>query len=254
MSDNKEKIYIFLVAFVIGVLFFTAIHLTSATNFIPSIAPVKLDSCANLLQNNNGTYANITSIVAQDGSYVLSSGSYSMTKFQNSYNFTFCNNSILGTNIVCGFDDDSGNWCYSYLVTANGQDNSITQGIIYLGMLILVVSVFIFLLFSFVRIPYQNNISTDGVLLNINYKKYLKIGLFFALYVCFVAISYFAWNLSFGILQFNEMANFFHVLYQISFSGLFLVLPCSFVFAVVALIKDKKWEKYLDRGLTVKNG
>ena len=85
---------------------------------IQEIDPIKVGSCINLPQlEHNSSYQNLTYILKPDGNIDLIS-KY-MAKNGYSYNYTFCNNWLIGTYTVNGCSDLSC-WNYKYSVTPSG--------------------------------------------------------------------------------------------------------------------------------------
>jgi hypothetical protein len=218
---------------------------------VQSLPSIRQGECAYLEQTcSNCTYVNLESVTMnkQPPTYL----NLTMTKQGNSYNYTWCNTSILGKYIVktCG-DVDGANTCVPYDFIVGGEYTS-AQSLIAIILFIFLGLIFISSIYGFMVIPFNNPRTPEGEIVNVDFKKYLKIGLFGLAYVCLVGLIYFSWNLSYGILQFTEMANFFYILFRMSFIFMFLALPSLFIVAVFRFAKDMKIYKDLMRGLTVK--
>lgn len=140
---------------------------------------------------------------------------------------------------------------FYYLVTAQGIEYSIGQSIIYFILFIVLLTIFIGSIYGFLVIPFNNPRGGDGEVVYVDYKKYFKIGLLALSYVCFIGITFFAWNISYGILQFSSMANFFYFLFRTAFILMFPAFVILFVFGTIRLVKDMKIAKELFRGLSV---
>lgn len=180
------------------------------------------------------------------------------TAFYPQFNYTVPANNIsiiglyYGRQVCCNTAVGCSNeYSFQFYANPQGKDNS-NDGLVYIIMFSLLILLFVFSVFSFIRIPFNNPRNGDGHVINVDWKKYLKIGSFVLAYISLVGIVYFAWNLSYGILQFDEMANFFQAMFRILFVGMFLVLPVSFVYGVIIFIYDKITYDKLIRGLTVK--
>lgn len=202
----------------------------------------------------NSTYSNISVIQYPNKSIALSSDKV-MAKSGNNYKYGYADTSALGSYLVYGHCDENGvdtPWAYDFDVTAQGLEYTVPQAIIYVILLMILIGVFGFSIYVFMIIPFNNPTVGDGEVVNVDYKKYIKIGMFALAYVCFIGITYFAWNISYGILQFTEMANFFQFMFRTSF---ILILPMAitlFVFGTIRFVKDMKIAKDLMRGLTVR--
>lgn len=152
-----------------------------------------------------------------------------------------CNNTVLG-----GY---AGEYIY---VTAQGVPYSTAHGLLYVSMFVLLIGLFIFIIFFMFSIDANNYTNGDGKVIAINWKKYLKIFLFAIAYVTFIAISYFAWNISYGILEFTEMENFFKFIFRTSFVLIYPMIVVIIIISVAQFIKDKKVEEFIKRNLSFK--
>jgi hypothetical protein len=140
----------------------------------------------------------------------------------------------------------------SYCVTPNGTSTTTAQGIMYGAIIFLLMALFTFLTYIYFGIETANTRNEDGNIININYKKYLKFFVFMIGWIILIGISYFAWNLSYAILQFTEMANFFYFIFRLSY---ILLLPLFIVVVtlmVIRYVQDNKIKEMLMRNLTVK--
>jgi hypothetical protein len=132
-----------------GVLLVALLPTALATD---SLGVFKQHECINLLQTcSNCTFINISSIIGPDSLQTLPE--VEMTKLGTSYNYTYCNNSKLGTYIVTGYGDLNGVkevWKYSFIVTpAGGAENNTTL------FIVMVISSLVLLLLAFI---FKNNI------------------------------------------------------------------------------------------------
>lgn len=91
---------------------------------IQTLPNVKVNTCVNIPQTcNNCTYVNVTAITVQNSqTYYINKA---MEKTGSHYNYTFCNNTLLGTYIVetCG-DPNGASYCpppFSYIVNNMGE-------------------------------------------------------------------------------------------------------------------------------------
>lgn len=125
-------------------------------NNIEFYGSFKLNDCAILTQTcTNCTYVNITSIHYPNGTYALTDKT--MTKRGTDYNYTFCNNTIIGDYIVKFVGDLNGitnNDDYYYTVTATGYEISTSQTII---SIIGIFVILCFVVFLFVYGVIQEN-------------------------------------------------------------------------------------------------
>jgi hypothetical protein len=131
MKINLAILSLMILALVIN------LNLSSAISELP---PVKQNECINLPQTcTSCTYNNISAIQAPNNLTYALRGDYAMTKVGSTYNYTFCNTSIMGTYLVTGYGDLDGTktgWDYSFKVNGSGQD--ITNEQMYLMAFVLV--------------------------------------------------------------------------------------------------------------------
>ena len=140
----------------------------------------------------------------------------------------------------------------SYSVTPNGTSTTTAQGIMYGAIIFLLIAFFTFLTYIYFNIDTADGRNEYGNIININYKKYLKFFVFMIGWVTLIGISYFAWNLSYAILQFTEMANFFYFIFRLGYILLLPLFVVVFTLMVIRYVKDNKIKEMLERNLTVK--
>lgn len=209
----------------------------------------RIGDCVNLIQIDNVSTETVVSIVTPER--IIHIGQ-NMSKNGTFFNYTFCGNNVSGGYTVNGIDNTGVVWAYDWFVNAQGKAYSSIEGIVYAILIFLLLVLTLLSLWMTFYINGENGRNADGSLAGINYKKYLKILLFCISYVCALGLSYFAWNLSYGILEFNEMANFFYFLFRVQFVLMLVGFPLLFTLSIINYVKEKKWEGLLDRGLTVK--
>lgn len=163
------------------------------------------------------------------------------------YNFTPY---VIGTYtgvIYCKEITDDGSNSLEVVVTPTGEEFTTAQSILYGIMFVVVLFILIACIYLFVVTPYENNKGVNGELIAVNYKKYLKIFMFLMAYVCFLALSFFAWNISFAFLYFNAMERFFYFVYRTSFVLLLpgFILTC--LLAIINFVNDRKLEKEMEK-------
>lgn len=223
-------------------------------NLVSAVDIVRKDSCTNIIQTcGNCTFSNVTSILYPNGSIQLSQ--LVMTKTGTVYNLTFCKTQTTGNYIITGSYNPTGltsTWTTNFLVNSQGKIYSTTDGLVYLGIIAILISIFLLGLYGSLAIPYENNRSVDGNFISINYKKYIKMFAITMTYLSFVAITYFCWNLSIGILEFQELGRWFYVFYRISFIVMIGFIPVMFVMTLINIFKDNNLREKIQRGLTIK--
>lgn len=209
----------------------------------------KQGDCIQLLSPSDGTSMNISSISYPKNASTLFL-STPMTKNDKTFNYTFCDTQLTGQYIYTSYDNLGNVWVNSFEINSQGKENG-TDGTYYIIMFSLLIVLLGGSTYASVTIPFNNPRNRFGELVGVDYMKYLKIGSITCAYVVCVALSYFAWNLSFGVLEFTEMANLFQVIFRILYIGLYLVIPFFFVFGLIMWIQDSKIKSQIERGFTI---
>ena len=126
------------------------ISITFINAQISELPPVKINTCIDIPQScSNCTYVNISTITDSASPHNVYYIEKRMTKTGNHFNYTFCNNSILGDYIIEMHGNPIG-YDYNippikYTVTQTGTVQTTSQGIASLGYLILIICLIIFL-------------------------------------------------------------------------------------------------------------
>lgn len=138
------------------------------------------------------------------------------------------------------------------IINAQGKEYGAAEGLVYIGIFIILIALFAFFLYGSITIPFKNPTNSFDEVTHMDYKKQVKIFCIAMAYLVFSGIVYVAWNISAGILEFTEIANFFYVFFRITLVGLMIMPIAWFVFAIIFFFKDNKLYQMLQRGLTVK--
>lgn len=235
---------IYLLVFMIMVMGFV-----SAENVL-ILEPVRVGECKSLPQaDSDSTYSVITGITYPNGTMVFVN--YTMDKSGTDYRYSFCNTTDSGYYTIQG-KTDTGAWKYKFLANMQGKEYNTVDGIMYFVAFGLLIVIGVFGVIGFLALPYDNNRGNDGSVISINWKKYLKILLGALLYVLFIAVNYFAWNISLGILEFQELGDFFKFMFRFSFIMMYPLLVIIIIFSIAQFVKDRKVEEFIKRNLTVR--
>lgn len=149
----------------------------------------------------------------------------------------YCNDSIRG-GFVTG----------QILVSTNNQNPTEAQAIVYIGMLVLTLILFLTAVFITFSIKSQNEMDFGG-LVKVNFNKYLKYLMFYVSYLLLWLVIFFAWQISFNFLQtefFTTLLRIIYVSMTILLAPMFLI---TFLFAMVKWLTDLKLHKLYERGL-----
>lgn len=174
------------------------------------------------------------------------------------YNYTLLGSQIAvnglyyGRQVCCGATAGCSNdYSFQFHVNPQGKEYGSSDGTIYLALLLLLSGIFFCLLWFSIKIPMDNVRGEDGIIAAINWKKYFKIFLFMMAYVCLIGLTYLSWNISYGILQFDEMANIFQMMFRML---MILILPLFILITIIGFImwvSDKKLQEKIQRGISV---
>lgn len=157
-----------------------------------------------------------------------------------------------GRQVCCSSSVGCADYSFQFNVNAQGKEYGAIQGSVYIILLTILILVFGFSLYGSIKIPYKNHKSPEGTLYKINWQKYIKLFLFAISYLSFIGITFFAWNISYGILEFDAMAGFFFFLYKTSYILITPICISIIIIGLVTYVNDKKLEKLLERGITIK--
>lgn len=241
-----------IIALLIGVLLLLPFAVAIEETYECWLHPVQLNTCVDLPQrDSDSTYQNITRVIRPDGIEIIGK---LMNNSGGNFYYTYCNNNITGKYTYEGYSDNTEvtDWKCNYIVNLQGKDYETVDGIIYIALFLLLIVLGVLGIYGFISLPFENNRGAEGSIINVNWKKYLKVFIFCMLYLLFIALTYFGWNISLGILQFKELGSFFFVLYRIAFMAMWPLFLGIILFSVIQYVKDRKLEEALTRNLTMR--
>ena len=140
---------------------------------------------------------------------------------------------------------------FDYKVTPLGRENSSSQAILYVIVIIFFMCLFFVSGYGFLTLTSANYKGDNGFIIAINWLKYLK---WFSLVICYLTLTgiiFFAWNISYAFLYFTAMENFLHYLFRIMLVGGELGLIVFFILGGVRFILDLKLQSQIKRGLSM---
>lgn len=126
----------------LSLLFALILMLSIASASIPTLTPIKQNTCADLPQSCiTCTYNKITSIRFPNGTEDITE--LAMTKVGTNYKYNFCDTEQLGNYIVNGKGDIDGvvtRWNYNFIVTTDGQEvnSGIKTFVIFISLSIII--------------------------------------------------------------------------------------------------------------------
>lgn len=242
---------------IIGIFIIIVMGLASALDDIGTYR-ANTNMNLNLGCSYNRTYCpstfncNVT-IFNKDG--ILINNKAMGTTLYPQYNYTIQANNLSTTGLyygrqVCCGAIGCADYSFQFDINAQGKEYGAVQGSVYVILLTILILVFTASLYGSIKIRGRNVRTDDGKLFRVNWQKYLKFFLFMMAYVCFIGIAYFAWNISYGILEFTEMAGFFYFLFRTAYILMFPLGLVIVIYALACYVTDRKYEKLLERGLT----
>lgn len=198
------------------------------------------------------TYNNITSVTAPNSTLILSA--VAMDRIGSKFNYTLQAQNVAGIYNVCGVGDLEGDdtaWCYTFEITQTGYKPTTAQSIIYFVLLAISMVCFILFLalgFSMSKDRYNKD-SISGRIIEVNWKKYYRMGCWFIAYALAVWMAHLSHSISENFLDSSTLSTFFNMIFYILLA---LALPFTtfFVFIFFAsIVTDKKAQRLLERGL-----
>lgn len=137
----------------------------------------------------------------------------------------------------------------TYTITPSGLISSSGEAVIYIVLIVVVLFFFILCLIGAIRINGGDAYDIGGNLMELNYGKYLKMGLFWLSIVFLWFMFYLSWEVSNKVLMFGFVGDIFHTLFLIL---TYLLAPSFIAFVILAIVKwtaDLKLWELAERGL-----
>jgi hypothetical protein len=235
------------------VLIILVMGLVSADQSIP---PVKQGSCASLIQTcGNCTFVNVTGIHYPSPNSTVIYLNNLMTKNNNLYNFTFCDNNYLGQYVYDTLGNPDGvltSQSVSYYVTTTGQTLDMSKATMYIAILVIAIIILGLCMAAGIFIPFNNKSDQmTGYIIAVNNLKYLKIFSWVASYVMFMLIMYMSYLISYSFLDMEFLSNLFRFVFYIFLYGLLPGFILLTYFLIANAIRDYKLGDMLSRGFRI---
>lgn len=204
-----------------------------------------IQTCSSCSYNNltvikfpNDTLATFNSVMTQNGS---------------TYNYTLSSDytGLTGEYLINGIGDLEGTdtiWSYTLKVTYSGKELSASSATFYIVLFSIFIFLFLMTIFFINKLPGMNARDEEGKIIQISRLKYLRACLWFFLWGLIVSLLYIVSNLSFAYLEDALVANFFFVLFRISFGLTLPLVVVWFIWIFVKIKDDKQLSRYWDRG------
>lgn len=184
---------------------------------------------------SSNAYCNIT-VIDDDGIVLVDN--VNMTNSGSFFNYSFSEVLPVGVysqNVVC---EDGGEWGYSlseFRLTPSGSEGSVGDSIVYTVMLVVFLILMISCFWGGAVVDGDNKYDFGGKLLEINYGKHLKTGLFALGFLFLWFLSFCAWQVSEIFLMFNFFSNVLNTI----FITLTILMP--FVLIIFSILTLFKW-------------
>jgi hypothetical protein len=215
-----------------------------------SIGTYQQDSCVKLPQTcADCTYSNISAVGSPNGT--LYSVEKAMTKSGTYWEYEYCNTSQLGEYKVNGHFDVGGIdsvFNYIFEITPSGKILTVTQAMVYLGLLVVLILMHGVILFITNKLPPGNSRDEQGKLLAVNNLKYLRNTLWYVQYWLLILNMFIISNIAATYLGENMLANVFHMIFQILMGLALPVTVIWFVWVAFNWVEDRKLRELLNRG------
>lgn len=135
----------------------------------------------------------------------------------------------------------------TFIVTTTGNELNTSQIVLYVFVGFILLFLFFLSLYGGINLPYQNQRNTDDEVIQINYKKYLKIFCWGLSYMFFLAIIFVTYNLIYAYSQWDNLAIFFSYIYRLFFVMALPVFIGIILLGTINIINDKKIESFIKK-------
>ncbi len=241
----KNKI---LLTLIVGMFLFSFVNAE-----IQTLGTFKLGDDINLIQTcATCTFNNVTSVLSPNSTEVL--GNFNMTRTGSVYNFTLTSANItsLGAYIVNGIGDLDGTntiWTYNFFVTGTGFELTQARGIVFIGLLFIMVFLFVVNMIGITMLPSKNNRNELGELISINNLKHLRSILMGIGYLLLLSIVFLSSNLALAYLGTALFGNILFVIFQIMLIMLLPMFVIWLLFILQSIFRDRELKKMINRGV-----
>lgn len=190
----------------------------------------------------DGNYCSInatcrTTIIDPDGEVLINNYNMSRNNAVFEINLTSNQTSTLGEyefNVVCSDNGNSVSRFLNFNITPNGEMPTTASGILYIGLLVLLLVIFGFLIYGF--------LSSKTVL--------VKFFLFHLGYLTLLSIFFIAWNMSANyFMSVTFITAFFRITWFVSMIAYFPLILMSFIYVGYLMVQIKEINNMIERGV-----
>lgn len=211
-----------------------------------SYGTFKQNSCIQIKIISNSSLVNISSISYPNSSTAISDSP--MTKIAKTFNYTFCNTTVLG-NYIYDYYDNLGNiYVNDFKITYNGEDITIQQSYFYIIALIFLVLLLFGTVFIINKLPSKDETDEDGLVIHVSMLKHFRFVLWMFVWFMSMAIVFIISNIGIAYLQNPMIGNLFFVVYRLMFYFTIIGVPVYISFIFYKIFKDKEMKRLIGRG------
>lgn len=243
-----KKVITLLLVFIIFISFVSAITYR-ANNKIDIRHSVRVNDAPTSSASCNITIYDPNSIVLVEYSPM----SYSSSSQTYNYTLPSSNTSEFGEynyDVTCLDGVFNKTDSFSFDISPNGKEYTISESITYIFVLLLTISLFILCFYSAMKIKSDNHRNDIGEIIQVNWKKHLKLLLIVMCYIILLWINYITWNITFAYISL-PISRFFWFVHRTLFSLLIPIGITYVIFALILFIHDLKLTKLVEKGIRV---
>jgi len=241
----QSKYYLLL--FLVGLFIFFSLPLVSSEELYHQ-QDTDLDFS---ITSNNATQCNLTKVDTPNGLITINQNG---TKSSRTFNFSIAsgNYSEIGVychNIECfdGISTVSGEECYN--INYFGKELSISQSIIYLGLLAILVFVLFATFFGMGFLPNSNQTDEQGKIMSVTYLKYLRLPLWLFAYFLFTGVIFLSSNVAFAFLSEQMFGKILFAIFTVLMAMSPIVVILLLISFFVRFFHDREFQRYFNRGM-----
>lgn len=135
----------------------------------------------------------------------------------------------------------------NFEVTTNGNKGDISQILLYIFLGTILIFLFGLSVYGGTKIPLQNIRDNEDGVIQINWRKYLKIFSWAMAYMFLIAIVFVMWNLLYAYAQWFAISKFFFYLYRLLMAFALPTLIGIWLMTLINYINDRKIQKFIKK-------
>ena len=167
------------------------------------------------------------------------------------YDFT---DTITGRYDITGISDGCEKTFATYFtITYSGLKIGESQTLFYIPLFLVFFFLFFIILFGINHLPDSNATDPEDKIIKISYLKYLRCSLWFVLWSFIVGILFISSNLAFAYLPDTLIADFFFMLFKITFGLTLPIIVIWFLWILAKITEDKQLNNMMKRGMFQQN-